>query len=114
MPHKSAPEPSLRSWIQSWLRLLSPTDEVDGIAGRVLAGLRLVATCSVLLAFVVTVWAATVTIVDGAWQLLTDGRPVAALWSLLSGAGAAAGGACYRRKRRQRRGERGVQSVPRA
>jgi hypothetical protein len=102
MPRKPSPEPSPRSWIESWLRLLSPTDNADGLAGRVVAGLRLAATCSVLLAFVVTVWAALVMIAGGAWHLLSDGRLGATLMSLFSGAGIAAGGAYYRRRMRQR------------
>lgn len=109
MPRKSAPEPSLRSWIESWLRLLSPTDRTDGITGRLLAGLRLLATASVLLAFVVTVWTTVVLIIGGAWMLLTEGRLGAAVVSLLSGAGVAAGGAYYRRRRVGRRlGQQGA------
>jgi hypothetical protein len=102
MPGKQAPEPSLRSWIGPWLRLLSPTDPRFGLVGRLITGLRLFATADVVLAFVVTVWATVALILCGAWQLLHQGRLGSALFSLLGGIAAAVDASCYRRWRNRR------------
>lgn len=98
MPRKSAPEPSLRPWTESWLRLLAPTDHIGGLSGRVIAGLRSLATVSVLLAFVILVWVGVGLVVCTAWQLVHQGRLGAALVSLVGGATAAA----WRSRRRKR------------
>ncbi|MCF6506866.1 hypothetical protein E9549_05525 [Blastococcus sp. MG754426] len=63
------------------------------------------ATASVLLGFVVAVWTGVALLVGGAWMLVTEGRLGAAVMSLLSGAGVAAGGAYYRRRRERRLGQ---------
>ena len=97
MPKKQAPESSLRPWIESWLRLLSPIDRTDGVTGRLLVGLRFLATGSVLLACVVIVWVGVAVIVCCAWQQLHQGRLGAALMTLLVEAAAAAGASRYRR-----------------
>src|SRR4051812_45043537 len=74
MPRKQPPAPSLRSCLESWLRLLSPTDRSEGFAGRLVTGLRHLLTGSVLLGVAVTVWLVVALLAGGAWQLLQDGR----------------------------------------